>query len=180
MQKFIHDNEQYVLEVKKKHGKTKIDKELNIFLAKKNRMGGGLNGVMPNMNIMNNANNSFIPYYMNLYMLMQQQQMVLQQNNMNMQMTSDIKTVKDNEVENEDKNKKEKEGQLKQSAVEKEENDENSENQNQKNENVKSEIIKKLLEALKEQNNKNNDDEEDRQTDPRKKFKQPINENDNN
>ena len=28
MQKFIHDKEQYVLEVKKKHGKTKIDKEL--------------------------------------------------------------------------------------------------------------------------------------------------------
>ena len=29
MQKFIHDNEQYVLEVKRKHGKTKIEKELN-------------------------------------------------------------------------------------------------------------------------------------------------------
>ena len=35
MQKFIHDNEQYVLEVKKKHGKTKIDKELNEYLRKK-------------------------------------------------------------------------------------------------------------------------------------------------
>jgi hypothetical protein len=35
MQKFIHDNEQYVLEVKKKHGKTRIDKELNEYLRKK-------------------------------------------------------------------------------------------------------------------------------------------------
>jgi hypothetical protein len=35
MQKFIHDNEQYVLEVKKKHGKTKIDRELNEYLRKK-------------------------------------------------------------------------------------------------------------------------------------------------
>ena len=29
MQKFIHDNEQYVLDVKRKQGKTKIDKEIN-------------------------------------------------------------------------------------------------------------------------------------------------------
>ena len=36
MQKFIHDNEQYVLEVKKKNGKTKIDRELNDYLRKNN------------------------------------------------------------------------------------------------------------------------------------------------
>ena len=35
MQKFIHDNEQYVLGVKKKHGKTRIDRELNEYMRKR-------------------------------------------------------------------------------------------------------------------------------------------------
>ncbi len=51
MQKFIHDNEQYVLEVKRKHGKTKIDKELNDYMRKKN--------INNNISLFNNtANNS--------------------------------------------------------------------------------------------------------------------------
>ena len=37
MQKFIHDNEQYVLEVKRKQGKTKIDKEIKSLFTKQNK-----------------------------------------------------------------------------------------------------------------------------------------------
>ena len=36
IQKFIHDNEQYVLDAKKKHGKTRIDRDINEYLRRKN------------------------------------------------------------------------------------------------------------------------------------------------
>jgi hypothetical protein len=60
MQKFIHDNEQYVLEVKKKHGKTRIDKELNEYLRKKKN---NLNSFNKNSNKNNNkSKNNNINY----------------------------------------------------------------------------------------------------------------------
>ena len=56
MQKFIHDNEQYVLDAKKKHGKTKIDRDINEYLRKK---GGNKNHLFNNKqnNHNNNGNN---------------------------------------------------------------------------------------------------------------------------
>ena len=56
MQKFIHDNEQYVLEVKRKQGKTKIDRDINEYLRKKNNNN---NKNLFNNNISTNNNNDF-------------------------------------------------------------------------------------------------------------------------
>ena len=89
MQKFIHDNEQYVLEVKRKQGKTKIDKEINEYLRKKKNNNTSLfnNNNNNNNNSMNNnnyniqmMNNSLLA--MNYLLL--QNQFLMQQRNPNL------------------------------------------------------------------------------------------------
>ena len=54
MQKFIHDNEKYVLDAKKKLGKTRIDRDINEYLRRKN--GNKIHSYHNNKqnNIMNN------------------------------------------------------------------------------------------------------------------------------
>ena len=89
IQKFIHDNEQYVLDAKKKHGKTRIDRDINEYLRRKN--GNRIhsynnrskmnNNNMNNINNMNNTNNANLQMLNNpiFTMLLLQNQLLLQQ-----------------------------------------------------------------------------------------------------
>jgi hypothetical protein len=176
MQKFIHDNEQYVLEVKRKHGKTKIDKELNDYMRKKN--------INNYINLFNNTGNNNMNNNTNLnyqmmnnpilamnYLLLQNQLLMQQQNqNLDNVLNNNINLIQNNEENNLSGNKES-------NADEKEEKNENENNievgNNQEGENLdetnkNNEIIKKILEAITDPNNINN---EDKQGDPRQKGK---------
>ena len=188
MQKFIHDNEQYVLEAKRKHGKTRIDRELNEYLRKKKN---NINLYNNNGNNNNNMNNNFNlqPLLMNYLLL--QNQLLLQQRNPNIanainsliQPNSDeINNENGNQANNDECENGEKNmdyTHLNRDGVEKK-NEENLENKEEKNEvqnaneekdvnanDNNKEIIKKILEVINEKNN----NIEQRQTDPRKKGK---------
>ena len=91
IQKFIHDNEQYVLDAKKKHGKTRIDRDINEYLRKKNgnkihMYNNKQNNTNNNNNNMNNMNTNNINYQMMnnpvfaLNLLLLQNQLMQQQN----------------------------------------------------------------------------------------------------
>ena len=175
MQKFIHDNEQYVLEVKRKHGKTKIDKELNDYIKKKN-INNYIN-LFNNTGNNNTNNNNLSSQMMNNpilamnYLLLQNQLLMLQRNqNLENVLNSNINIVQNNEENNLNENKES-------NADVKEEKNENENKievgNNQEGENIdetnkNNEIIKKILEAITDPNNINN---EDKQGDPRKKGK---------
>ena len=90
MQKFIHDNEQYVLEVKRKQGKTKIDKDINEYLRKKNGNHISLFNNNGNNSMNNNNNNNYNVQMLNnsllaMNYLLLQNQLLLQQNQQNNQ-----------------------------------------------------------------------------------------------
>ena len=193
MQKFIHDNEQYVLEAKRKHGKTRIDRELNEYLRKKkNNINLYNNNGNNNSNMNNNLNLQVMNNPLLINYLLLQNQLLLQQTNPNLpnQINSLIQQNRD-EVNNDNGNpenedecgKGEKNMDYthlnRDGVVQKneenllEKNDENNEPQNVNEENDfntnenNNEIIKKILEAINEKNN----NVEQRQTDPRKKGK---------
>ena len=102
MQKFIHDNEQYVLEVKRKHGKTKIDKDLNEYMRKKN-INNNIN--LFNNNVNNNMNNNNLSYQMMnnpllaMNYLLLQNQLLLQQRNQSLEnaLNNNINIIQNNE-----------------------------------------------------------------------------------
>ena len=90
MQKFIHDNEQYVLEVKRKQGKTKIDKDINEYLRKKNFSHVNAFNNNGNNSMNNNNNNNYNVQMLNnsllaMNYLLLQNQLLLQQNQQNNQ-----------------------------------------------------------------------------------------------
>ena len=169
MQKFIHDNEQYVLEVKRKHGKTKIDKELNDYMRKKN--------INNNISLFNNtANNSMNNNNLNYQLmsnpllamnyLLLQNQLLMQQRNQNLENAINNNINLNNGVVNINENEKESQIKNVQESLEKNEgneikNDENAEAN-------KKEIIKKIIEAITVPNNISI---EESQNDPRKKGK---------
>ena len=87
IKKFIRDNEQFILELRGKNGKTKIDNEINEYLRNKNKNRNKITNksfdIMNNMNnnlncqMINNSLNSLIA--MNYLLL--QNHFILQQNN---------------------------------------------------------------------------------------------------
>ena len=197
MQKFIHDNEQYVLDVKRKQGKTKIDKEINEYSRRKKNN---------NINLFNNNNNSMNNNNYNIQMmnnsllamnyLLLQNQLLMQQRNPNMpnqinssilqQNNDDSNTngnledyqfnfaQKGDNTDNIQKDNYSKELEDKNEKENLEEKELINGNINHENdENVapgqNNEIIKKILEALNGQNNINSNEE--RLSDPRKKGK---------
>ena len=199
MQKFIHDNEQYVMEVKRKQGKTKIDRDINEYLRKKNMNNISLFNTNGN-NSINNNNNNYNMQMLNNSLLMNylllQNQFLLQQNNQNMenQINSTILPQNNDETKggeaenkinkNEEKGEeidKNQENQFENGEEGKnsKENDQNSEQKCEKNGDrdndnegaeQKTEIIKKILEAISCQNNNNiNIINEGKLTDHRKK-----------
>lgn len=197
MQKFIHDNEQYVLDVKRKQGKTKIDKEINEYLRRKKNN---------NINLFNNNNNSMNNNNYNIQMmnnsllamnyLLLQNQLLMQQRNPNMpnqinssilQQNNDDSNTNGNledyqfnfaqKGDNTDNIQKDNYGKELEGKNEKENLEEkeliNGDINHENDENVapgqNNEIIKKILEALNGQNNINSNEE--RLSDPRKKGK---------
>ena len=135
------------MEIRRKHGKTQIDDDLDEFLKRKNTNNEKNN----NFNIANNnlqyqmINNSLINYCW-----MMQNQLLMQQNQNN---------VVNNE--NNEKNKSDsEEGEIKENYQKNKENNENNKNNE--------ELLQKLIDEIKKQKNISN---EVRQTDPRKKSK---------
>ena len=196
MQKFIHDNEQYVFEVKRKQGKTKIDRDINEYFRKKNINNISLFNTNENNSMDNNNNNNYNMKLLNNSLLMNclllQNQLLFQQNNQNMENQISSSILPDNNDESKGldiQNKNNKNEEIGKNQENKIGNDEEGKNQKENEEKVekkfkesgernsdnegvdqKDEIIKKILEAINGQNNNINNSNEGKLTDPRKKV----------
>jgi len=163
IQKFIRDNEKYILESKRKNGKTRIDKDINEYLRKKNA-----NKIHPFNITENNTFNNNLNYQMinnsllAMNYLLLQNQFILQQNNQNLMNTisSNIiqhnKTGVNNHINKEDNNNIEKRDKKLNFNSEKNKikNKENKIKKIDKNNfNKNRETFKKILEAVNIQNN---------------------------
>ena len=177
MQKFIHDNEQYVLEVKRKHGKTKIDRELSEYMRKKNI--NNLQLFNNNGNNSMNNNNNFNYQLMNNpllamnYLLLQNQLLMIQKSqnlenatiNDVIQQNNEKNNINKNQEDNNKEEKVENNENMKENDLEKNGGLENGNQEQNEVEGIKNvendesknnEIVKKLLEAINDQNNINN------------------------
>jgi hypothetical protein len=181
IQKFIRDNEKYVLDIKRKKGKTKIDKDIEEYLRKKS-----------NINLFNNNNNMNTNNYnvqmMNnsllaMNFLLLQNQILLQNNqsstnpiNGNLaQQNKDETNINENMEKNYNQSEQIDYSNLNNFGPNFNESDKNKnineEERHFGNEEVNQnkEIIQKILEAINNGKNNNINNNEENQADPRKK-----------
>ena len=164
IKKFIRDNEQFILELRGKNGKTKIDNEINEYLRNKNKNRNKITNksfdIMNNMNnnlncqMINNSLNSLIA--MNYLLL--QNHFILQQNNQQL-----INKLKNNITIQQNKNELNKNSKNITHNIEKRDKNNNICHKN-------GEIFKKILEAVKIPK-KTNKNKKINHNDPRKKEK---------
>lgn len=168
--------------MKKKHGRTKIDRDLNIFLTKKNKVNINTMNNLAYINNMNNMNNQNLNYQMMMnYLMIQNQLLIQQQQNINTFsqniLNNNFIDSPQNENESEEKfycineenntNMRDKEENRNDGRNERKKS--NIENKEEEKENI--ELFKKLLEALKGQKDNKKEKDEERQEDPRNKTK---------